>query len=131
MRNLVLYTAAGVRQTPSDVGVYTLADATTYYAEMFDDLMDRPLASIHWQWNAALVAVITIDGSNFSTTDATPYATAGWVATAAPSVSATASANEVLADYANISFARMRAKIVVTTGGTLKAVEHAKLAGGM
>lgn len=132
MRQLTkLYTAAGVLQTPNDVGTFTLASSTVYFVEFFDDIEDRTGCSVHWTWNATLVAAITLEASNKSTARATSFAAvgSGWATTGATTISPAASASEVLAHYADYMAARMRAKIDVTTGGTLDGIEHSKMRG--
>lgn len=121
-----LYTAGGVLQS-STAGVYTLADATTYYAE-FEDVKSRALVSVHWKYSAALVAAITIEASNRYPDEVSAYAAvgSGWATTSATTVSPAASAGETVAHYADFNAARLRAKIVVTTGGTLRGDTHVK-----
>lgn len=134
-RMVKLYTAAGVEQTPDDEGVYTLADSTVYYAEFFDAPRDRIGWSVHWKWNAALVAAITIEKSNRAKEagvaggSVTSYATAGWATTSAATVSPAGSAAEQIEEYTDDMAARRRAKIDVTTGGTLSGFEHSKMRG--
>lgn len=128
MRPIVdLYKSDGVKQTPTS-NVFTLADSTTYYAELteFDDA--RTAFSLHYKYNAALVAAITIEASNRDFADATAYAAvgSGWATTSATTVSPAASAGETVAHYADFLAARARIKIVVTTGGTLRIDEHSK-----
>ena len=128
MRPIVdLYKSDGVKQTPTS-NVFTLADATTYYAELteFDDA--RGTFSLHYKYNAALVAAITLEASNRDYADATAYAAvgSGWATTSATTVSPAASADETVAHYADFMAARARIKIVVTTGGTLRIDEHSK-----
>ncbi len=128
MRPIVdLYKSDGTKQTPSS-NVFTLADSTTYYAELteFDDA--RSTFSLHYKYSAALVATITIEASNRNFDDATAYAAAGsgWATTSATAVSPAASAGETVAHYADFTAARARMKIVVTTGGTLRIDEHSK-----
>ena len=47
---------------PERRGQFTLSDATVYYAEFMDDIPDRVGLSVHWEYNAALVAAITVEG---------------------------------------------------------------------
>jgi hypothetical protein len=128
MRMLVLFKSDGVQQTPDDEGVYTLANATTYYAEFREDIDDCSVFSVHWKYNAALVAAITIEASNRPEHSVTSYAAtgSGWVATGATTISPAASAGEALPQYADFAAFRGRAKIDVTTGGTLSGFEHSK-----
>lgn len=126
-----LYTAAGVEQTPDDTGTFTLSNATVYYVEFFDDIGDRTGLSVHWEYNAALVAAITLEASNRPADRVTSYAAvgSGWATTSATAVSPAASAGERVAHYADFMSARMRAKVDVTTGGTLRGTEHSKARG--
>ena len=121
-----LYTAAGALQTPS-ANVYTLSNATVYYAE-FDDVKDRSKIAVHWKYNATLIASITIEASNRYADEVTSYAAvgSGWATTSATAVSPAASAGETIAHYADMNAARLRAKIDVTTGGTLRGDVNTK-----
>ena len=129
-----LYTAAGAEQTPNDAGTFTLSNGTVYYAEFMDDIPDRTGLSVHWEYNAALVATITLEASNRPSDGpfaVTSYAAvgSGWATTSAAAVSPAASAGETVAHYADYMAARLRAKIDVTTGGTLRGTEHSKARG--
>lgn len=137
MRSIVLYKSDGVQQTPTDEGVYTLANATVYYAELFCDPEFTPGWSIQYKWNAALVAAITVEKSN-RPKDAgetggavTSYAAvgSGWATTSAPTVSAAASAADTFVEYSGDMAGRRRIAVNVTTGGTFSAFEHAKSRG--
>ena len=129
-----MYTAAGAEQTPDDTGTFTLSNATVYYVEFFDDIADRTGLSVHWEYNAALVAAITVEASNRPSDG--PFAVSsyaavgsGWATTSATTVSPAASADETVAHYADMMSKRLRAKIDVTTGGTLRGTEHSKARG--
>lgn len=129
MRKLITcYADDGTKQTPDDTGTFTLV-ADTYFIEFFDDIEDRPVMSVHWKWNAALVATITIEASNDPDASISAATGTGWATTGATTVSPAASASEVIAHYADYAALRMRAKVVVGTGGTLKGIEHSKLRG--
>lgn len=120
-----LYNDAGDLQTPT-AGVYTLT-ADTYYAELAEFVDERSKLSVQWTYDSALVATITIEATNRD--DLTIYdtsATAGWATTSATAVSPAASAGTALQHYADFVAARVRAKIVVATGGTLMGHEHSK-----
>ena len=120
-----LYNDAGDLQTPVD-GVYTLV-TDTYYAELADAVDERSKLSVQWTYSAALVAAITIEATNdpdLSLFDTST--TAGWATTSATTVSPAASAGTALQHYADYMAGRARAKIFVTTGGTLKGHEHSK-----
>ena len=128
MRPIVdLYKSDGVKQTPT-ANVFTLADATTYYAELTEFVEGRSMFSLHYLYNAALVAAITLEASNRPRDEVNAYAAvgSGWATTSATTVSPAASAGETVAHYADYLAARVRIKIVVTTGGTLRIDEHSK-----
>lgn len=128
MRPIVdLYKSDGTKQTPT-ANVFTLADATIYYAELTEFVDARKGFSLHYLYNAALVAAITIEVSNRDRADVTMYAAvgSGWATTSATTVSPAASAGETVGHYADMMAARTRIKIVVTTGGTLRIDEHSK-----
>ena len=128
MRPIVdLYKSDGTKQTPT-ANVFTLAGATTYYAELTEFVEGRSMFSLHYLYNAALVAAITLEASNRPRDEANAYAAvgSGWATTSATTVSPAASAGETVAHYADYLAARIRIKIVVTTGGTLRIDEHSK-----
>lgn len=128
MRPIVdLYKSDGAKQTPAS-NVFTLADATTYYAELTEFIEGRSGFSVHYLYNAALVAAITLEASNRPRDEVNSYAAvgSGWATTSATTVSPAASAGETVAHYADYLAARIRIKIVVTTGGTLRIDEHSK-----
>ena len=128
MRPIVdLYKSDGTKQTPT-ANVFTLADATTYCAELTEFVEGRSMFSLHYLYNAALVAAITLEASNRPRDEVNAYAAvgSGWATTSATTVSPAASAGETVAHYANYLAARVRIKIVVTTGGTLRIDEHSK-----
>ncbi len=129
-----LYTSAGATVTPNDAGTFTLSNGTVYYAELFDDIPDRTGFSVHWEYNAALVAAITLEASNRPSDG--PFAVSsyaavgsGWATTGATTISPAASAGETVGHYADYMSMRLRAKIDVTTGGTLRGTEHSKARG--
>ncbi len=129
-----VYTSGGTPVVPNDAGTFTLSDATVYYAEFMDDIPDRVGLSVHWEYNAALVAAITVEASNRPSDGpfaVTSYAEvgSGWATTSAAAVSPAASAGEAVGHYADYMAARLRAKIDVTTGGTLRGTEHSKARG--
>ena len=132
MRALVnLYADDGTKQTPgADGATFTLV-ADTYFAEFFDLVPEAHINSVHWKYNAALVATITIEASNRK--DVTPWAAtaSGWATTSAATASPAASAGEVVQHYNTYGAGRMRAKIVVATGGTLRGDEHGKRGGAL
>lgn len=120
-----LYNDAGDLQTPAD-GVYTLV-TDTYYAELADAVDERSKLSVQWTYSAALIATITIEATNRDDLNLwDTSATAGWATTSATAVSPAAAAGTSLQHYADFLAGRARAKIVVTTGGTLMGHEHSK-----
>jgi hypothetical protein len=128
MRPIVdLYKSDGTKQTPT-ANVFTLAGATTYYAELTEFVEGRSAFSLHYLYNAALVAAITLEASNRPRDEVNTYAAvgSGWATTSATTVSPAASAGETVAHYADYLAARVRIKIVVATGGTLRIDEHSK-----
>lgn len=128
MRPIVdLYKSDGTKLTPSS-NVFTLADATTYYAELTEYVDGRSGFSMHYKYNAALVAAITVEASNRPRSEVEPYDAvgSGWATTSAATVSPAASAGETVAHYADFFAGRARIKIDVTTGGTLRLDECSK-----
>lgn len=128
MRPIVdLYKSDGTKQTPA-ANVFTLADATTYYAELTEYVDGRSGFSMHYKYNAALVAAITVEASNRPHSEVNAYAAvgSGWATTSAATVSPAASAGETVAHYADFFAGRARIKIDVTTGGTLRLDECSK-----
>lgn len=131
MKNLVfINSSTKVPVVPDDsVGNTTLA-AATYYAELGVDTGKLPwhaLASMHWIWNAALVATITIEATSLSNVKVTDAAASGWVPVATiATVSPAASASQDLASWVNVGYGRLRAKVVVATPGVLRGSFHTK-----
>lgn len=129
MKPLVLYKSDGTRQTPTDDGVYTLANSTVYYAELFSDIEDAADFSFHVEWSAALVASITTEATGFPKEKASSYASSKWRATGATTISAASSASGAVFHGADFIAPRVRIKFDVTTGGTVQGYEHAKKRG--
>lgn len=111
-------------------GVATLANATTYYAELGLGTQEwMGLSSIHWKYDGTIVAAITVEGTNFPEAGLTDAAATSWVPiTAIATVSPAAVAGQALSSWADAGYGRMRAKVVVTTGGTLRGSFHSKKA---
>ncbi len=110
---------------PDTAGDVTLANSTTYYADIGDP--DRSMSSVMWRWASALVALITYERANFP--DSEIYAAAGvkWVPTGITAISAPGGSPGVaMSDFANQNAGKMRAKIVVTTGAKLRGRPHHK-----
>ena len=111
-------------------GYATLATGITYYAELGLALNEWiRQSSMHWQWSdATLVAAITVEASNMYAASLTgAAATAGWVPLAAiATVSPAGAASQDISSWGDVGYGRLRAKIVVTTGGRLRGSFHAK-----
>lgn len=124
-------------------GVYTLANLSTYYLDVGG--LSAPLLSVHFQWSSALVAVISFEDSNFDEHQASLTSTTGgdWIpedpSTAEVEVTGTGAsaagaiitlagggAGGGMAHIGNLGSARVRVKVVVTTGGTLRAAHFGK-----
>jgi hypothetical protein len=132
----ILKATDGTEPAVTDEGMYTLAAGpATYYAELYDNADDTVGWSIHYDWNAALIATITVEKSNRAVRagvaggSVTAWAATGWGATSAPAVSPAASALESVVEYSGDMAGRRRLKIVVTTAGTMRAWEHSKSRG--
>jgi hypothetical protein len=113
-------------------GVATLAIGT-YYAELgLNNTEWASIGSMHWDWNAALVATITAEATNHY--DVTLHTATGarWLDIAGiTDVTPAASASQDISSWADIGYGRMRAKVVVGTGGTLRGAFHVKKKGGV
>jgi hypothetical protein len=124
-------------------GVYTLSGSSTYYAEI--NTQTSPTQSIHLQWSAALAATITVETSDFAVADAaTTSSTAGdWVqqnpssayvpvvgsgnsASALTITAGGSAAGAAQINLAGLGSPRLRVKIVVTTGGTIRIAQSGK-----
>jgi hypothetical protein len=114
-------------------GTATLANGTTYYAELgLNNTEWASIGSMHWDWNAALVATITVEATNHYDVSLHTAVGARWIDIAAiADVTPTASASQNLTSWTDIGYGRMRAKVVVTTGGTLRGAFHVKKKGGV
>lgn len=130
MKNLVfINSTTKVPVVPASDGSATLP-AETYYAELGIDTGKVPwhgLGSMHWKWDAALVASITIEATGLADVRVTAAAASGWVPlTAIATVSPAAAAGQDLASWADIGYPRLRAKVIVTTQGVLRGSFHTK-----
>ena len=129
-----LITAAGV-EVPQQNGLLTLANGTTYYAEL-GGAAGAGLSAVQWCWDTALVAAITYESTNLPPADASTFAAAGalWYPEPGPGTTSIpgGSAGTVVQHLADFGARRMRAKIVVTTGGAaqLRGRMHFKTAEG-
>src|SRR5262245_36896988 len=109
---LVWYKSDGVIQTPASTGFTTLA-AGTYYADL-GAIDSSIVSSVHYGWDAALVAAITLEQTNFP--DASIFgaaATSYWGSHAATTISPNASASQARTELSGTSapsMMRARAK---------------------
>lgn len=130
MQFLKLQQSTGVYPTFDAVTGDTTLVAGTYYAELNPNIQQWcGLHSIHWVWNGALIATITIDGTNFYNADilGATGTTARWVdISAITDLTPAASASQDLSSWADVGYGRLRAKVVVSTGGVLAGSFHSK-----
>lgn len=125
-------------------GVYTLASSTVYYAEI--NVQTSPCESIHLQSSSALVGTVTVETSDFGTTDVSSVSTtagdwiqqnpsAAYVATAGTGVTPTAlsiafagggSGGGAQINLTGLAPARLRLKLDITTGGTIRIAHSGK-----
>ncbi len=128
-KDVQFYTAAGA-EIRQESGLLTLANATTYYAEVGGP--GTGLSSVQWAWAAALVATITYESTNLPGGEASVFVAAGalWFPETGPGTLTIpgGSASTVMHHFNTFGARRMRAKIVVTTGGTaqLRGRAHSK-----
>lgn len=126
-----------------NLGVYTLA-VGTYYLDLKDP--DATCLSTHFQWSAALVGVITFWTGDFSAVHAPLISTTSgdWIqedpSTAYVPITGTGAtvANLTITlagggigggsrvNISALAASRVRARIVVTTGGTLRTAKFGK-----
>lgn len=130
MKNLVFINATTKEPVTPDASGNATLGVATYYAELGVDTGKTAwhgLASMHWIWNGALVATITIEATGLHDVKVTDAAASGWVPlTAIATVSPAASASQDLASWADVGYPRLRAKVVVGTGGVLRGSYHTK-----
>lgn len=124
-----------------EVGFYTLANSITYYVEI--GCRSSTYQSAHFQWSAPVVAVITFWGTNDGVNEAAltstedgdwlqwnPVTAAGDVPVTGGSVSnltvTTSAKGGVLVNLSAVAFGRLRARIVVTTGGAMRVADYGK-----
>jgi hypothetical protein len=121
-------------EIPQQNELLTLANGTTYFAELGGS--ETGLSGVFWSWSTALVAAITYESTNLPPSDASVFVAAGrlWFPETGPGTlsipGGAASCN--MQHFADFGARRMRAKIVVTTGGAaqLRGRCHFKTAGG-
>lgn len=153
--NLDAITAGGIktlanRQMPKGL---TLANATTYFVSLQAMPQDSPYLGVHLKWDAALVAEITFESTEFpafllgspSVVDVSDQSVVNgeWlqhepvtVAGDVPIVGGTetnltitvpgGTVGGARVDLGNLGALRMRVKIVVTTGGNLRVAGNGK-----
>lgn len=149
---------ASTTLTPDDrTGLVTLVDATTYYVPIGGHDSPTPgiasVLGIHMSWASAVRATITFERCNFpglvanqnvGPTDVAVYdTTAGnWIpitsssqaildvvgATATGLSTATTGVGGLMIDIHDLGSRRVRAKVVVTTGGTARCNPRGKVA---
>lgn len=130
MRDLRFQHSTTKAVVDNTLGVATLATGVTYYAELGLGTQEwMGLSSIHWKYDGTIVAAITIEGTNFYEAGLTDAAATSWVPiTAIATVSPAAVAGQSLSSWADSGYGRLRAKVVVTTGGALRGCFHSKKA---
>ncbi len=118
--DVTLITAAGVL-LPQKNALVTVVDATTYYAEIAGT-GEGTVSSWQWIWAATLVADITYESTNLSNQElaTAAAASAGWSAesTSLDLGIPGGAAGSHMEHMSNFGARRLRAKVVVTTGGT-------------
>ncbi len=118
--DVTLYSAAGVELNGNRNALLTVASSTTYYAEL-TGAGNVGLSAMQWCWAATIAAAITYESTNLPMADATTFVAAGalWFPETGVTTLTIAggSAGTNMAHFVNYGARRMRAKIVVTTGG--------------
>lgn len=122
-------------------GIYTLA-VGTYYVDLGGQT--SPYHSTHMQWSAALAATITFWTSDFAPSEAALISTTagdwvqqdpstayvptgtGYTPTNLTIVVAGTNAGGTQINLAGFAASRLRARVVVTTGGTLRTARAGK-----
>lgn len=128
-----LISAAG-SEIPPQNGLLNVDNATTYYAELGGS--EGGLSGIQWSWGSTIVAAITYESTNLPRGDASTFVAAGalWYPETGPGTLSIpgGSAGTQMQHFSNFGARRMRAKIVVTTGGTaqIRGRGHFKTSGG-
>lgn len=126
--DVILVSAAGNALARQN-GLLTVANSTTYYAELGGASAGH--VAMQWSWGSSLVASITYETTNYSLTEASIYAAAGslWYPEAVTALTiAGGTAGTHMQHLVDFCARRIRAKIVVTTGGTaqLRGRSHRK-----
>lgn len=131
MKYLQFWTATSNVPLANDANNFaTLADNTTYYADLGLHITEWcGLLSMQWDW-ASLVATITVDATNHYDAPLTEATGARWIDIAAIADVLPNGTSQDIASWADAGYGRMRAKIVVGAvagnGGTLRGAFHAK-----
>lgn len=126
-------------------GMYAL-EAATYYVDIGD--VTAPLVSLHLQWNAALVGVITLEGSDAGDREASlvsaesgdwlqenptsayvPITGTGATVANLTITLAGGGAGGATINLADFAHARGRLKLVISTAGTFRCARNAKARG--
>lgn len=118
--DVTLYKSDGTIQ-PQKNALLDLASGTTYYAEIAGS-GEGSVGSWQWIWAATIVADITYESTNLSNQEITTFAaaSAGWSAESSSmdlNIPGGAAGSH-MEHMSNFGARRLRAKIVVTTGGT-------------
>lgn len=129
--DVTLYSAAGVELNGNRNALLTVANSTTYYAEI--SVPDSGMFAIQWRWGSTIVATITYEATNLKSSEASTYVAAGALWDPLTSSGnpigelaiAGGTAGTWVQQWANFGAKRMRAKIVVNTGGTAQIAGRA------
>lgn len=111
-------------------GGAALVAGATYYAELNAAVAEKATTqSMHWIWDASIIATITIEMTNHPTVSVTAAAASGWDDAPPPTISILGgSAAQDNSPWINVAPGRLRAKIVVGgTGGVLDGYFHGKV----
>lgn len=136
MKNLIFYdSTTKLPVQPNSDLTSTLVTGVTYYAELDSGSKQefQSIHSLHWLWDSAIIATITIEQTNCREIKVTDSATAllpasGWAAAPPATVSIPGgSASQDFGHWADDGAGRLRAKVVVGgTGGKLRGQYHSK-----
>jgi hypothetical protein len=118
--DVTLYKSDGTI-VPQGNHLLTLTNGTTYYAEIAGG-GEGSVSAWQWIWAATIVADISYESTNLSNQEITVFAaaSAGWSAesTSLDLNIPGGAAGSHMEHMSNFGARRLRAKIVVTTGGT-------------
>ena len=119
------YTSAGVL-VPNTANKPITFAAGTYYADLSGS--EGTVSSLQLSWDALLAAVSTIESTNFPASEASTFAAATdlWFPEGGTVTILAGSASTNMQHLAAGGARRLRAKLVVTVQGTLRARSHHK-----